>query len=244
MSNFNQGNRKPFVPTYLNEMRMRLMGPVLNGAERASSLSFKMKKNRPVVSVRTNLPNDKNFGLIDAELDAMSFEVLIGMLQNARDMEPGTKEALRTLDFPWSGQGRSKELKPQTTVIVGREPDGLIYLAVTSWDQSRPVIKFPVVPSQYVQYIKNDGQVLTAVDASIKWSRAWAGVLRELMYDLLRANYEEPQRNTRQNNGGQGGYQQNSGGGQQQNYQQPSSSAPAPAGGESGDGWGNDGWPM
>lgn len=260
MSNYNQqgqGNRPAFKPSILNEFRMRLVGPVLNGAERAAGLTFRVKRNRPVITVMTNLPNDKNRGIIEAELDNPSFEVFLDMLEKAGTLEPGTKQGIKCLDYPFTQGGRSRELKPQAQVIVGREQDGTVFIAVVSWDSTRPVIRFPVRPSLFQQFIKSDGSIMDEPTASLLYAPAWSRVLRNLVFGLLRTEYVHPERRTPagQGGGGSGGYQQQQQyqqqPQQQQQYQQqqPPASAPpadaaAPATATGGDGWGGDNWPM
>lgn len=259
-NNGDGGARPAFKATALNEFRMRLVGPVLNGANRAAGLTFGLKKNKPKVTVRTNLDNDKNKGIIEAELDYATWEVFLGQLENAPRMENGSHVQIVCLDYPFTQQGRSKELKPQTKVILGREQDGTIYIAVLSWDQSRPIIRFPVRPSQFNQFIKADGSPMDEATATTLYAPAWARVLRELMMNLVRTEYVHPEPKQRDggsnsyggNRGGGGGYNRGGGGGG--NYgnngggggggapQQQSQQSQAPQGG--GGDWAGDNWPL
>jgi len=241
------GQRPPRKLTILDDFRMRLVGPVANGGERPVTLVCTVKKNRPVIVVKTNVPGDKQFGQIQAEWpDAMSFEMFLEELENADKIEATKRTAGKISDFPFQQGGRSKELKLAATAFVGREQDGTVYIAVVSWDQSRPVVKIPVRPSQYMNWIGPDGQPLSAEAASLRFARAYARTVRGIMHQVLINEYEPPAPRP-QNGGGGGGYggggggggyqNQNRGGGQQQ-------SGGGGGGGNSDAGLGGDEWPM
>jgi len=214
----------------LNDFRMRLIGNAIQGADRPPSLHVRVHNNRPKIQVWTNVPNDKNKGIIEAELDPTTLEVFLNFLENAPSLEPGQHNAIKALDRPWVKGGRSPDLKPQSKTIVGKEQDGTIFICVLSWDQSRPVIKFPVRPSIYYQFEKSDGSQMDEASASAIFAPAWARMLRSLVFNQLREDFVpyQPSQNKGQNN-------QSS----TQNNQQQASLPET-----SGDGWGNDGWSM
>jgi len=219
--------RPTYKNTILNEFRMRLIGSTLQGADRPPTLTFKVKKNRPHVSVWTNLPNDKNKGMIEADLDFPSFEVLLGLMESIESLPPGENRAIKCLDQVWAQGGPSKDLKPISKVVVGREADGTAFLSVLSWDSTRPVIKFPIRPSRYHQFIKADGSPMDEQTASLLYAPAWARVLRGLIWDMLRTEYVPP-KSDRPSTGRPPAPQEQQG------------TPPA----TNGDGWGNDDWPM
>lgn len=211
------GNRPQRKLTILDDFRMRLVGPVANGGERPTTLVCTAKKNRPVIVVKTNIPGDKQFGQIQAEWpDAHSFDAFLDDLENADKIEPGKRIASRISDYPFQQGGRSKELKLSATAYVGREADGTVYIAVVSWDQSRATIKFPVRPSQFLNWIDQDGQPMNEAKASVRFARSYARTVRNIMTQVLIAEYEPPAPRP-QNGGGGGGYGGGNGGGGYQN---------------------------
>jgi hypothetical protein len=200
------GQRPPRKLTILDDFRMRLVGPVASGGERPATFSIKVIKNRPVLEVKTNVAGDKQFGQIRGEFgDIIEFETFLGWLETAVTAEPGWKQSMRFLDYPFQQGGRSKELKLSVTAIVGKEQDGTVYIGVVSWDQSRPVIKFPVRPSQYHQYIKGNGERFSEAEASITYAPAYARLLRNLVPLALVAEYTPPEPRPQQGGGGYGG---------------------------------------
>ncbi len=246
------GNRPPRKLTILDDFRMRLVGPVANGGERPATFSVKVIKNRPVLEVKTNVGGDKNFGQIRGEFgDIIEFETFLGWLEMAPTMQPGEKYSMRILDFPFQQGGRSKELKLAATVIVGKEQDGTIYLGLVSWEQSRPVIKFPVRPSQYHQYLKGNGERFSEAEASVTYAPAYARTLRNLIGPNLTVEYTPPEPRPQNGGGGGGGYggggqggggyqqRNNGGGGGYQNGGNQGGGNSAPA-----DDLGTNDWPM
>lgn len=245
MSNYQQGNRPQRRLTILDDFRMRLVGPTANGGERPAVFNITVKKNRPVLVVKTNIPGDKQFGQIPGEFDPVNFEMFLDKLRNIEKIAPGAREAVRISDFPFQQGGRSKELKLAATVYVGREQDGTAYVAVVHWDQSRAILKFPLVPSQFHSWIKSDGQPYTPAEVSLIFAPSYANMVGRIVSQVLHTEYEPPA--PRQNNGGGGNYGGggNNGGG---NYgggggggQQNSNSGGGNA--DAGFGGGND-WPM
>lgn len=242
MSNYQQGNRPQRRLTILDDFRMRLVGPTANGGERPAVFNITVKKNRPVLVVKTNIPGDKQFGQIPGEFDPVNFEMFLETLRNIERIEPGKRVACRISDYPFQQGGRSKELKLASTVFVGREADGTGYVAVVHWDQSRAVLKFPLVPSQFHSWIGEDGQPFTPALISMRFAPAYANTVGRIISNVLHSEYEAPAPRP-QNGGGNGGYGGgNQGGGGYNNNSNGGGGNNQSSGGDFSSG--GDAWPM
>lgn len=239
-----QGNRPQRKLTLLDDFRMRLVGNRIDdSSERPPGWSVKVIKNRPVIEVKTNVASDqaKQYGTIKAELDPLTFEEFCNTLE--RIAAGGQDKAvIQCHDYPYTAQGRSKELKLQSSIIVGKEQDGTVYVGLVSWDNSRPVIKFPVRPSQYNRYLKSDGSRVDEAEMSQRTAASYARMIRQLVYQVLVNEYvpaERPQ--GQQNNNQQGGGQRNQGGygGQQGGGGGYNNNGGNAGGGGGGDNWGS-----
>lgn len=245
------GQRPPRKLTILDDFRMRLVGPVAPGGERAATLSMTVKKNRPVIVVKTNIPGDKQFGQIAGEFDVVNFETFLHFLENAAEqIQPGQRAQCKISDFPFQQGGRSKEMKLSSTVFVGREQDGTVYIAVVSWDQSRAVIKFPVRPSQFHSWIGPDGQPFTEASISQIHAKSYARIVGRIISAVLHSEFEAPPPRP-QNGGGGGGYgggggggYGGGGGGQGGGYQQNGGGGGGQSNSNADAGLGGSEWPM
>lgn len=209
MTDGNQ-NRPQRKRNHFDELRSRLIGNTVDGAQRPPTLQFGIHRNQVTMTVRSNHPNDnKNYGRIVATLDMPTFGVLTQLLKRAPTWNNDTKEIIECWDQPFINGQRSKDLKLDTKVIVGKDREGVVYLAVLSWDSSRPIVKFPVRPSQYTRLVHSDGSAYTEAEASCIYAPGWASQLTEIVSNLLASDfYERPESNNQGgygNRGGQGG---------------------------------------
>lgn len=214
MADFNQ--RKP---SKLAEFRYRLLGAPLDGASRRPTLSFKILRNGLVLEARTNIPEDKDYGRITLTFGPQDFFAFLTLLDGAIDAAVDTSETIAYADNPWTKQGRSPEKKLVGKVIVGKDKEGVVYIAIQSWDRSRPQVTFPVLPSGNYQFL--GGPDNTAWDRpriSKLYAKSWRESLAQLMPMAYFDEYNPPP--PRDNSNGGGGYNRNNNGGGGGNYNQ------------------------
>lgn len=214
MTDGNQ-NRPQRKRNHFDELRSRLVGNLQEGAQRPATLQFGIHRNQVTLTVRSNHPNDtKNYGRIQATLDMPTFGVLTDLMAKAPSWNNDTKEIIECWDQPFINGQRSKDLKLDTKVVVGKDREGVVYLAVLSWDSSRPIVKFPIRPSQYTRLTHGDGSSYTEAEATLLYAPGWAKQLTQIISTLLADDfYERPD-----NNNGRGGYGGGQGGGNQGGY--------------------------
>lgn len=208
-------------PNALAEYKLRLIGKPVGGAGRAPTLSMVVVKNQPHIVVRTNVENDKNYGKIEAKLDTLTFFALIEEIERIAAGPNGTRTAISNMGHPFTNGQRSKEAKLDTRITVGKTGEGVVWIAVTSWEQGRPVIQFSFTPSQYHNWANADGTPLTEAEVSTRYAKAFTHSMSQLVPFILYSEHVEPeQRNQGGGGGGQGGggnwNNNNSGGGNNQ----------------------------
>lgn len=242
MSDGNQ-NRQPRKLNALSEYKLRLIGDPVNGAKRPPTLGFSVNKNQPQIDVRTNVEGDKDYGRISAKLDTPTFFAILAAVQQMAEpgTAPGTKQMFKNKATRFLN-GRRSDPMLDTTVIIGRDNDGVVFIGVTSWEKERPIIKFPFRPSQMHEMVDGTGAPAPLSKISELFARGWCIAMGALVSEILHAEYVEPP--PRDNAGGgrpQGGGQGGNRGGYGGGYGGGSGSG---TGASSGGGFQDDDFPM
>jgi hypothetical protein len=109
--------------------------------------------------------------------------------------------------------GKPQDRKVSGTVIVGKDADGVVYLAVQL--EGRPTKKFSIFPSMYLVIIHKDGTEYTPEEKSVGYAKGFIAQLDKHVTALMRSTWQPPQ--PRQpggykGGGNSGGYNSNRGG--------------------------------
>lgn len=205
------------IQTILSDYTTKLVAPPVDGGKRSPTLAvgYDNRKNRLEFVVYSNVEGDKDNGRI------------IGVINNLHDLMAVTEavEIAHSMPSDWKPRWEIKATrfvggKPSdgplldNQVFVGKEEDGRIYLAVTSWDKARPAIKFHFGPQSSTRAATLMAGISPA-DQSRLYASGWAKSVRQIVTKLMTDNYTPPP--PRDNNGG------NRWGGNQQQQQQQSS---------------------
>ena len=213
--------RAPVKETILSEFKLALRGRKLEGADKAPTLRVDIFENNPRLRVKTNLPNDRNNGYIDAAMTSMGFYSVLESLRIVADSNGPYSIVLGLDGHPFINGQRAKEKLPVASIKLEKYDDGRITIVVSGGNK-RPVIDFDVILDDYHHFRDGNGQPMDKRLAYQISTRAYIEMLKNYVPIALR-NYVVPawqQRNQQQQQGGgqQGGYQQNRGQGQQGNW--------------------------
>lgn len=230
----------------LDEFKLRMSCPPVQGGTRPGSLAVSLVKNQPHIDVYTNVPNDKNNGNIRAAMDMPTFYMLLELMENVVTLDPEQCYKVPNKNHTFFEGKRSDEPKLISTTIVGRDKDGVAFIAVVAKD--RPYLKFNFLPTNYHAVIGLDGQQMSPRDTSTYMLKGWIEQYRNFMAACANTNYVEPPPREDAgtpkqsygggqggNSGGGGGWKGNSGGGNN-DWKNKQNNAPEKSGG----GWGSD----
>lgn len=206
----------------LQEWSWPLTGPLQNGAQRPPKLSFGIYKNKPNITVRTNAPSDQgnDKGRIQAEPSNKDFQAILTAIRGfIKDPTPDQKvTATLKAKRRVSGGRLSDDKMVSVHILIGRDSNGVIYIAVRSWNKDRPVIKFPFLPESdnFGEIIWGDtqGNPLPNSKISEYYAEGMINAIEMQVQNLLRTNYKAPERRDGQGgSGGGGGYNRGGQGG-------------------------------
>lgn len=183
--------------------------------------------NKLTLSVATGDPNEKGNrdlggGWIRAEFNRTQAELLfLAWDRLLQSKDANDKQEVRIEAPRWSQKDNRKIPMHDTTVIFYKK-DGILSIALTSWNTARPRILFNFGEDRFHKYNRADGTPITNEEMSL----AAALATREIVHDAYKRLYEKYwkpeeregyQKQTNNQGGGNGGQQ---GGGQSNNQNQ------------------------
>lgn len=203
-NNFRQA--PPRKPSVLQEFQLRLTAAPVQGSNRAPTLAVahNNNKNQLELVVYTNVEGDKDNGKIIVKPSYLDFEAICDTIHQVANGQPGSKATYEFKASRFVGGKPSDEPMTEAKVVVGKDNDGKVFIAVLHWNKERPMIKFhfgPKVDKRSAVYVTADGASLSAADISAIYARGWANLMRGLVNQLAIDNYTVPA--PRENSGGQ-----------------------------------------
>lgn len=170
------------TPTIFNEYKLKLIGPKQEGASKPPTLSVNVWRNNPRIEVKTNVPNDRDYGRINAPMDILSFNDLIEYIDIIANGPNGEMLPVK------NNVGAPGFEKQVSTTIVGKDAEGRMYISVTAKD--RPKIKFVFKPSNWHVFCKKDFVTpLSEAEVSVPSAKAWAKTFQTLVNTYIANNY-------------------------------------------------------
>ena len=182
----------------LDEMKLRLNGELCGGT-RPPSLSMLMLSNQLRISCYTNKDNDKQNGKIDAKMDSVTAYAFLDILSRAHTFQPGEKYGIEC-KAPFQGDWRNPKL--ESTLYVGKLEDGTVYIGVVSYDHDRPKLIFPLVPTNFHEFVGPDKKPLGRAGVSEIYSRGYAKLMENLCASVLDTHFKEREKKDGGNGGG------------------------------------------
>ena len=181
---------QPAPKTVINDPKLKLYAPPLPGATQAPSLEPGYQNNNPNLMVRTNFPNDKDYGRIKAALDMPAFFETLGLIEKVVHTPDECSFTMENKNKPWSREqgGRVKDPIVETTTIVGRDKEGRVFIAILHYDKSRPKVIFHFGSRLYHSISRRGGEI-TVAEQSNSAALAWTHALRQLMPVVAAQHY-------------------------------------------------------
>lgn len=177
----------------LDDNRIRMSAPSTAKGKWAS-LQWNYANNDAKLVLWTNDPEDDK-KKIDVSMMPVDFCRFLILLTDAIAF-PDTgdhKHWMEVMGYTWSGRVRSDEVKTQATLYVGKK-DGVVWMSLTSYDKSRPRIKFPFGNTMYNSFYKGDGSPMTDAETSMLSARANLLFLTQTIPGLAIATYKHKEK--------------------------------------------------
>lgn len=219
----------------LDEYKLRMTGPTLTdqGAKYPGSLAVSVVKNQIHLDVYTNVPNDKNNGNIRAAMDHLTFGAFLELFDQVLKSPADTAYKMVNKNHTFFEGKRSEEPRVVSTTILGRDKEGVMFIALVAKD--RPYLKFDFLGTTYHTLIGADGQPMSKADASGFFARGWRRTIGGLATAVATAEYVAPEPKNKDGGNGGGSY-----GGGNRGGNSGGGNSNSGGGHSSGDSWGSD----
>lgn len=210
---FNRGGATQRPKHALNDFRFRLVAQQrLEGGNRPPTIGFDVSHEGVRVIGYTNVQDDKDRGVIRATISLQDAMFLITLLERAERIEPGAHDDIPIAESVYDRASNSRKPKMVATLRIGKNDHGVIYLGLSSWERTRPVIQIDMLPSNFIKLIDRNGNPAPLDRLSALYAVGWAKALSQtiptvysLEYPRMNAEYEERRAQKQQQRGGQGG---------------------------------------
>lgn len=204
----NQQQQRP--KTVLNHRALTMYAP--NSEGKFASASFDVKKNDPLITVRTNVAADANndYGRLQANVPLDKFYMFLEMLRHAALTDAPFRWAYEHKDRKFIGQGKMTDGPVLIyRLVVGREENGVVFWSLVL--DKRPNIKFSFLSDTKTMFRDADGNEMSKAVESKFLTLGKVKAIEEMMSQEVRAQYKHPE--PKQQGGGGGGYNRGGQGG-------------------------------
>lgn len=205
----------------LNDYQIRLYAETTQKTVegRQPSMVWGSIANNPRGTVFTNVEADQhiNKGMIAAKIDPPTFYMFCELMGQAVTAPPGWRRGIKNYGHQKSQGGGRGEKVHETTLCVGKNEEGVIYIAVLDQDKSRPNLQFILDSHRRFAVLDGNEQPLARSRVTSLMAASYKKVFGRAVAKHLNAHYTPPDPSTWQNNqqGGnrQGGWNNNRGNG-------------------------------
>lgn len=214
---------EPRPKTPLDNPKLKMLAP--NSKGKTANLVWGLVENNPRLTVYTNDPDDDK--PIHAKLDAPTLFAIFQMLRNAIASKQACKDKVDCMGYTFPGGKRSEKPTTLSSVIVGRDEGGLVWICVSAYQRQN--IQFKFTNPDFHHFIHGDGTRFSLPEVSTLMASAYLNLLENMYSHMLVSSYHHVVRDMKGNTdqgGKSGGYNRNSGGGASSggNYQKKESS--------------------
>lgn len=202
MSEFNQQAPRP--KTVINHRALSLYAP--NGEGKFANMSFDVKKNDPIITVRTNIAADANndYGRIQANVPLDKFYMFLEMIRHAAMADQPFRWAYEHRDKKFIGPGKMTDGPVLIyRLVVGREENGVVFISVVI--DKRPNIKFSFLSDTKTVFKDGDGNEMPKNLESKFLALGQVRAIEDLMPIIVKEQYKHPEPKQGGSFGGGGG---------------------------------------
>lgn len=180
------------------------------------TLAVRIKDNQPRFLVYTNVEGDKDNGRLEAAMDAFTMAAILEAVIEMADNPDAEPMMFECKNFVYPGGKRSETPVVVNWVVVAHDRNtGCLSIAIKAYDKARPLIVFPIMPTEYHNVCDRNGNVVDNKTTSRLYAKGWAKWIGSIVQQLLVNDHlsadeikarKEAAAAARGGNGGGGGY--------------------------------------
>lgn len=143
---------------------------------------------------KPNRPSGMDYdNMLTAPLDYITYGIFSNYLKNVIASEKPIKYMVDCFNIKFENNVKTDEIYLQSKITVGKDNDGVIYLAVTV--ENKRKLKFDLLPSKWYKFFNSDGVEITDKGIlSVMYAKAYHELLNKLVYgestsDAIKTNF-------------------------------------------------------
>jgi len=224
MSQDSGRNFTPRKKNALDNYAFNIRVPVPNEKGKFSSLNWEISRNSLGIKIYTGFSSDQGNqgGMLRARLDGISFYAFLELIKVALEAKEEWKGKIEYSDYTFFGGKRSDAPQLVSTVYVGRNSEGMIWISVIdNTKKDRPRIQFPFGCGRNHKLKHADGADYSIAEQSQLVAKAYYNMLSNLGSMVAVREYVEPPKkefNRGGNNNGGNNYSNNNNNNSGSNY--------------------------
>lgn len=206
--------------TILDDPSLRLSADVMEtGTGRPTFKVIPCGRNMIRIDIYTNLPNDKDNGLIRADVPYSDFGRITDKIMEMADPSyPAEAIVFAFEDFTFFNKKRSDKKQLIYRIVLGKEEDGRIYISVLLADPDRAKIKFYFGDAFRLTVRKASNGTITDAQIASMSAKSWVNNFWRYAGPILSEAWQDRSPNANGGNGnGNGGGNRGNGGGYNNN---------------------------
>lgn len=222
----NQQQSKRREPHVFDDSKLRLYGPVVKDGGKKPSFRIKLYENNPVFDVDYGYATDKGYRVShETPIDPVVFRQFLIYLSQVAKSSGAAAVMMENDGHPWiwdkdlGKNQRSKERMSVSTIEIGKNDQGVVYLKYITHRNPEVTFSFTNEPLDYHRFKAGDGSPLQTGRSSANLALAWADSLESVYFPYYSLKWTEPEWRRRfrmeqaqKNSGNKGGYGGNNGG--------------------------------
>lgn len=201
---------------FLAHSKLAMSAPKLPGGKWPPSFKVQTYNNNIQFTIFAALDGVPNGGIINAGMDPHTVWTIFEIIDELAATPAGADNIIYEIE---NSAGRGKDMAVKSKTIIGKNPEGVMFISVVDVDPSLPKVKFDFNLNYYHKVTRMGGNsALSKADISCMAARGWANMFRQVLGTHMVTEYEEvapynPGGGGNSGGGNGGGGQSNSGGG-------------------------------
>ena len=167
--------------------KLSLYAVVDTETKRHARLTWAIRNGYPRLIVYTNHleygASNLRDAIIAAPMDIVTFNAFLDIFSKVIDGEKDKKYKIDCFNYVWKNNQRTDEKRLVSSVIVGKDKEGVIWLSVITED--KPKIKFSIILSDFHMFYKTHGDDLKKDEASHIAAKAYLRIVKSVFDKLI-----------------------------------------------------------
>lgn len=174
---------------FLDHSKLAMSAPKLPGGKWPPSFKVQTYNNNIQFTIFAAVEGVKNGGIMNAGMDPHTVWTIFEIIDELAATPPGADNIIYEIE---NHAGRGKDMALKSKTIIGKDPEGIMFISIVDVDPSMPKVKFDFNLNYYHKVTRMGGNTqLTKADVSVMAARGWAQMFRNVLGTHMVTEYTE-----------------------------------------------------